>query len=803
FFFCSCQGLRKLAIHPIWLRLSTQKVLTWVPITCHLRKLSGFVEEKSDSRALFTVESFNLCLQSCTDIRSLRELHARILTQGLGDSIYLGSKLLNYYANFGALPESRLVFGKIINRNLSLWNSAIVGYFRADFADEALWLYTRLKSERIGFDSSTVTFCLKSCIKLRNIHFGRGLHVDALKVSLSKDNFVGSSLVGLYSRLGSINDAQKAFEEILDKDIVSYTAMVTGYAQYSDAFARMAFETTSDMQRKGLGANRVTLVSLLQAAGHLEALREGQSIHCYSIRRGIDILDEVLQTSIVNMYARCGANDLAASMLKQTRGTVASWNAMIAGLVHCGQSSLAIKYFSLMQQEVNIFPDSVTFANLLSACSDLPCAHHVASIHGYLVRRNIPLDVVLTTTLIEMYSKCNKSKRSRQLFDQLTIRDIVLYNVMISSYLQNGLADEAIKLLVKMTIIGVAPNSITLLSLLSAFANLTDIRKGRFVHGLVIRGGFQSNVDISNQIIHMYATCGKLDTARTIFNSITEKDLVSWTTMMMGCVTSGHADEALVVYQLMQQAGKRADSVTITTLLQALSQLGCLELVKEVHSYIYRTLSENDSATMNCVIMTYARCGRLDLSEVVFSSMGEKLLATWNTMIAAYGVHGCSNKVLELFKQLQKENLKPDELTFSSVLSACSHAGLVEDGLQIFHSMSSEYSIAPREEHYGCIVDLLGRAGRLEEAYNFVKCSPLNNKASALCALLAACGTHRNAELGEVVGRQLQELEPQNSGTYALASNVYAQGGKWSEAADLRIVAKQRGLRKLPGYSLV
>ncbi|XP_010936398.3 pentatricopeptide repeat-containing protein At4g21300-like [Elaeis guineensis] len=793
-----------MAFFPAGFRLSTRKILPLVPSRFHPRKASGFHEEELAFQELCTAERFAFCLCSCSDIRSLGKLHACILAHGFGDNIYLGSKLLNLYASFGGLPESQWVFRKIINRNLSLWNSAIVGYFRASYFEEVLCLYLNLKSQGIGMDSPAITFGLKSCIEFGNVEFGRGIHVDAFKFGLNGDKFVGSSLVGLYFSFQCMEDARQAFEEILDKDVIAYTAMITGHAQLSDFQSFKAFEIASDMQREGLDANRVTLVSLLQAAGKSEALKEGQSVHCYALRREIGHSDEVFQTSLVDMYARCGARTAAASVLRQMeRRSVASWNALIAGLIHHGQNSEALKNFSLMQQEGNISPDSITLANVLSACSDLNYTHFATRIHGYLIRRDIPLDIVLTTALIEMYSKCNKTTRARELFDQLIMRDVILYNVMISGYLQNHMINEATILFGEMVKAGVRPNSATVLSMLSTFANLADIISGKWIHGFVVRYCLQTDVDVSNQILHMYAKCGRIDIARTTFNSIAKKDLVSWTALMMGYVNYGHADEALALFQLMQQTGEKPDTVTITTLLQALPQLGCLEPVKEIHGYIYRTCLEKDTATMNSIINAYAKCGRLDTSEAVFNNMTERGLTSWNTMITAYGMHGYCKEVLELFNQMQKENLKPDELTFTSVLSACSHAGLVEAGWRVFNSISYEHSITPQEEHYGCMVDLLGRAGQLEEAYNFVKGSPLRDKVSASCALLAGCRIHRNTKLGEVIGSHLLDLEPMNSGTYSLVSNVYAQAGKWSEAANLRSIARERGLRKIPGYSLI
>ena len=769
------------------------------------RRLSGFIAgANSRCNRLSDVDKFALLFQNCTDVRSLKKLHARVLTLGLGRDVIVGSEILICYASLGVLCKTRLCFQGFLNDDLAQWNSVMVDIFRAGYPEEAILLYRGLKLRQIGLDEKTVTFGLKSCTELRNLLLGKGMHADSLKLGLSRDKFVGSSLVGLYSKLARMDDSQKAFEEILDKDIVSYTSMITGYSENMDSTSWNVFEIASDMSRSNLEVNRVTLVSLLQVAGNLGAIREGKSVHCYSIRRGIGVSDEILGTSLVHLYMQCGAYQLASAALKNSVQSVASWNAMLAGLVRTGQSGNAIHHFSVMLHEHKVVPDSVTYANLISACAELCNSGYAASVHAYLIRRCIPLDVVLATALIEVYLKCTRIMRSKHLFDQLVVKDVVSYNTMIYGYLQNGMANEAIALLKEMVAECVAPNFVTILSLLVAIADHKYFVRGRWIHGLSIRHGFCANVDIANQIIRMYSGCGKITSARIVFASLEKKNLISWTAMMMGCLFCGHGGETVELFQLlMQQHGNKPDSVTVMTAIQAVSELGHLKDVKQIHCFVYRALLEKDTKTINSLITAYAKCGRLDLSVGLFLSLEHRDLDSWNSMISAYGMHGFYTKVLEMFKLMEEGNINPDGLTFSSVLSACSHAGLIKEGLHIFQSMTSIYSVLPQEEHYGCIVDLLSRAGHLEEGYKLIKLSTLNDKSSVLCALLSACRTYGNTMLGQVISSELLELGQQNPGTYALISEVFAQKGQWNKSANIRNRAKENGSRKLPGSSLI
>ncbi|RCV44267.1 hypothetical protein SETIT_9G359700v2 [Setaria italica] len=768
------------------------------------RRLSGFIAGANSGYGRpCDVDKFAVLFQNCADVRSLKKLHARVLTLGLGRDVILGPEILICYASLGVLSKTGLCFEGFLNDDLAQWNSAMVDIFRAGYPEEAILLYRGLKLRQIGLDEKTVTFGLKSCTELRNLLLGKGMHADSLKLGLSRDNFVGSSLVRLYSKLARMDDSEKAFEEILDKDTVSYTSMITGYSENMDSTSWNAFEIASDMLWRNLEVSRVTLVSLLQVAGNLGAIREGKSVHCYSIRRGIGVSDEVLETSLVHMYSRCGAYQLASAVLKNSMQSVASWNALLAGLARTGQSGSAIHHFSVTLHEHKVIPDSVTYANVISACAELRNSGCAASVHAYLIRRSIPLDVVLATALIKVYFKCTRIMRSRRLFDQMMAKDVVSYNAMIYGYLQSGMANEAISLLKEMMAECVAPNSVTVRCLLVAIADDKNFVRGRWIHGFAIRHGFCSDVDIANQLIRMYSSCGKIAAARIVFASLEKKNLVSWTAMMMGCLSCGHGGETVQLCQLMQQYGEKPDSVTVMTAAQAASELGHLKGVKQIHCFVYRALLEKDTKTINSLITAYGKCGRLDLSVDLFLSLEHRNLDSWNSMISAYGMHGFYLKVLEMFKLMEEGNINPDGLTFSSVLSACSHAGLVKEGLRIFQSMTSMYSVLPQEEHYGCIVDLLSRAGHLEEGYKLIKLSTLNDRSSVLCALLSACRNHGNTMLGQIISNELLELEQQNPGTYALISEVFAQKGQWNKSANIRNRAKESGLRKLPGSSLI
>ncbi|KAF2299394.1 hypothetical protein GH714_031820 [Hevea brasiliensis] len=562
--------------------------------------------------------------------------------------------------------------------------------------------------------------CLKSCVEFGCLNFGRGVHVDAFKFGLNANSFVGSSLILLYAKYGDVDDAYKVFDEITPKDVVVYTSMITGYAKIGDHRAYGAFWVAGNMQQEKLDPNRVTLVSLLQAAAQLELLHEGLSIHAM-------LLDV----------------ELVAQMREGK------------------------------------------------------------SIHCFIIRTGFHLDLVAMTALIDMYSKCNCLIQASKLFNRIEARDVILCNVMMAGCLYNEFASEAVKTFTEMVRKCIKPNIGSILNVLGALSNLKDKKQGRCVHGYVLRQGFHLNVEVANQIIHMYANCGCISYARQVFNQLRNRDLVSWTSMMRGYIQHGQANESIDLFRLIQREKVEHDSVALTILLQAFCQLGHLSLAKEVHCHLYRAFFKRDIPVINSLITTYAKCGKLNMARNLFENATKKCTTSWNAMIAAYGMHGDCVNALKLFAHMKEENIEPDEVTFTSLLAACSRSGLVEDGLHTFRSMTEEYSIKPCEEHFSCLVDLLSRAGKLEEAYNLVKFLPSRQRAQALGALLAACRVHRNTEMGEMIGKNLLDLEPENASAYILVSNLYADGGKWDVAAKIRSMTKEKGLRRTHGYSLI
>jgi pentatricopeptide repeat protein len=413
-------------------------------------------------------------------------------------------------------------------------------------------------------------------------------------------------------------------------------------------------------------------------------------------------------------------------------------------------------------------------------------------------------------------------------------RDVVSWTAIIAGYTQSGNYDEAMQFFREMQLVRVKINSDTFTSILPACANLGALNLGREVHANIIRSGFQFNLFVGSALLDMYAKCGIIEEAQKVFAQMPERSLVSWNTVIAGYVQNGHVDEALELFKKMdtrnviswtamiagyaqdgqydkalkffgqmQLTGVKPDSDVFSCVLPACANLATLHAGKEVHEDIIRGGFHSNVFVENSLIDMYAKCGSIEDACRVFDKMPTRDVVSWTAMIVGYATHGYGKEALELFQQMQQSGTKPDHATFLGVLSACCHAGLVAEGQQYFDSMSHAYHISPGLEHYSCMVDILGRAGLLNEAVEFIHKMPIKPNAAVWGSLLGACITHMNIELGEYVAEHVLKLEPENAAHYVVLSNIYSAAGRWSDVEKVRKMMKERRIKRRPGCSWV
>ncbi|KAL5541079.1 hypothetical protein UlMin_043365 [Ulmus minor] len=551
----------------------------------------------------------------------------------------------------------------------------------------------------------------------------------------------------------------------------------------------------------GLQPNSFTFPPVLKAC---RSLVDGEKIHCSVLKLGFQ-WDIYVAASLIHMYTRFGFVDIARSLFNEMPiRDVGCWNAMISGFCQNGNATEALDVLGEMRLSGENM-DPVTVASLLTACAQSDERLSGILIHLYVIKQGLEFDLFVCNALINMYAKFGCLGHARRVFDQMVLRDLVSWNSIIAAFEQNDDPITALGFFYQMQKVGIQPDLLTLLSLASVIAQLTDHKKSRSVHAFILkRGWFMEDVAIGNAVVDMYAKLGAIDSARTVFDGQPVKDVVSWNTLITGYAQNGLASEAIELYSIMEEHKEIIPNQgTWVSILPAYSHLGAVQQGMKIHGQVIKKSLHSDVFVGTCLIDMYGKCGRLDDAMSLFDEVPRKTSVPWNAIIFCHGVHGHAEKVLKLFKEMINQGVKPDHVTFVSLFSACSHTGLVDEGQYYYQVMQKEFGIKPTLKHCGCIVDLLGRAGHLEKAYDFIKNMPMQPDASVWGALLGACRIHGNVELGKVASDRLFEVDKENIGYYVLLSNIYANFGKWEGVDKIRSVARDRGLRKTPGWSSI
>ncbi|KAM6564608.1 hypothetical protein CsatB_024606 [Cannabis sativa] len=471
--------------------------------------------------------------------------------------------------------------------------------------------------------------------------------------------------------------------------------------------------------------------------------------------------------------------------------------------------------------------------SLLETCSNMV---ELNQIHGQMLKTGLVSDTILANKLLTFCVLPNSGNLAyaQMFFDRFRKPNTFMWNTMIKGYSKNNQAEEALLLYHQMICQSVPHNNHTFPSLLKACSCLSALEETKQVHTRIIKMGFSSEVYAMNSLLHVYAITGSIEAASLVFDRIPQKDIVSfnsmingyakcgemsranelfrnmpeknvvtWTTMIYGYVNAGFDKEALNIFSEMQIAGVEPDGVTLATALSACARLGALDQGRWIHSYINKKRIHIDLIMGCALIDMYVKCGNMEQALEIFRAMERKDVSSWTAIIEGFAIHGQGKEALNWFIQMQIEGIKPNHITFTSILTACSYAGLVDEGKSLFQSMKDVHKLIPSLEHYGCMVDLLGRAGLLKEAQEFIETMPIKPNAAIWGALLNACQIHRHLELGKEIGKILVKLDPSHGGRYIHLSSIHAAAGEWNQAVRVRKQMTDLGVSKVPGCSLI
>ncbi|GAA0144050.1 hypothetical protein LIER_04592 [Lithospermum erythrorhizon] len=558
------------------------------------------------------------------------------------------------------------------------------------------------------------------------------------------------------------------------------------------------------MEFYGLEIDECTCTFAIKACTYLLDYEYGMGVVEKVLDRGTGG-NVFLGSSVINFLVKFDHVDEARRLFDgMRRKDVVSWNTMIRGYVKTGCFEEAVKLF-LDMRGYGTMPTSVTMLCLIQALEGIGNAVLGKCAHGCVLELGLREDVMVLTALVNMYGKIGDIRSSSSVFDMIERKSLVSWNAIISAYIQNGRVTDSFTLFQRLIYTGLDFDSVTIVSLLQGCSQISDLNMGKILHGVILRRKcFDLNVILMTSLLALYSKCGALELAKYIFAHMKEKNVVTWTALLVGLAQNGHAEDALRLFCRMQVEGVPPNSVTLVSLIHSCAHLGSLRKGKSVHARLLRGGFSLDDISMTALLDMYSKCGKINYAEKIFSYCWiSKDVVLWNSMISCYGLHGNGHQAINLLSRMIDEGVKPNETTFLSLLVACSHSGMVEEGIDLFDKMEPVYNIRPLDKHYACCVDILSRAGRLDEAQAFIAKMPFDPQSDVLESMMNGCRFYKNIDIGVKIADKLLALDSVNPGIYIVLSNIYAEVKKWDEVNYVRDLMRNRAVKKTPGYSVI
>lgn len=682
-----------------------------------------------------SVQIYKSILQACTKSRALAEakwVYAHLVKHGMECNKMLGDLVVITLVNCGGLEDALRVFCSLPHRSVFSWTAIIAGYSSAGKCREALSCYECMQEDSVAPDKYTFVSLLKTCSKIADIGEGRRIHADAVRHGVDLDIYVGSTLVSMYAKCGSIVDAQQVFDGLFQRDIVSWNAMLTAYAQQGQGIN--CLQIYSQMREEGVVPNARTFVSVIQACGtiaergavelvhgqHIKAgvLQKAREIHAGAIRLGF-ISDVFIGNSLVSMYAKCGTiEDAEHVFIGLSERDLVSWSAMLAAYAQQQEGEKALQIYERMHEE-GVTPDAMAFVSVLLACGTLAENEEITYVDGRSV-------------------KVKALQKAKEIYAGAKIR------------------------------------------------------------------GFALDEFVGSAAISLYAKCGSILDAEEVFELLPERNLVSWNAMLAAYAQEdSDGGKGLQIYQQMQEESIEPDEVTYLSAIEACGNLGSLENCLKIHQSLTQTQPDVGLSVATSLIHSYSKCGCMVAAQRVFDSLPRPDVVSWNALITGYSRVANCEMCVSCYQDMVLAGNRPDTVTFSALLYACSHSGLVNEGLEYFDSMVTYHGINPEIEHYVCIIDLVARAGFFSKAESLISQLPVKPNLTIWVSVLGACRKHGNVLLGRQAFNSALQLDPKHAAAYVLMSNIYSHAGLWDSVKEVQELRRAAGAWRKTGESLV
>ncbi|KAI5063567.1 hypothetical protein GOP47_0022114 [Adiantum capillus-veneris] len=763
-------------------------------------------------------------------------LHADAAKENLSSDLFVATALCGLYAKVGLEKHSESVFASLSCRDIVSWNAMLSAYIERGECEKALLLFRQMQEEGMNSNELTFVVALKACSTIAEkqdglsgdgytsnvipLQIGRALHADAQRRDFITGTFFGTGLLSMYGKCGAILEAEHLFSLMLECDTVSWNILISTYIQ--EGQGEKALRLYRQMQEEGVHLDHHTLVSALQACGILaekvEAflvdgqavkvmpLEIGQALHAAAYRKCLTS-DIYVSNTLVSMYGKCGIIRKAEIVFStQPIHDVVSWNSMLTAYIQLGLAGKALLLYKLMLEDES-HPDQLTFVILLQACGILAekeeahasrrhKTNHIAceigqALHEDVCKRGFASDIQVANTLVSAYGKCGKIHEAELVFVDSPWHGVVAWTAMLSAYVEQGQGERALQMYSQMQAEGMSPNHLTFMIALQACGILAEKEKALFVEGRslkacsleigkalhveVLMTGFDLEILVGTLLVTMYGKCGAIVEAENVFFASPLKDVNIWNAMLSIYVAQGKEGHAVGLYAMLKMETITVDDVTYLSILQACSETGSLEICNEIHFHLVSAGYDWISSMAATIIHTYGSCASIPEVDALFDGLPNPDVVSLTACISCHAGEESLTASEQVLEVVRLAGMKPDGVLFTLILSACSHTGLVVEGLEYFLSMNQDYGITASLRHISIMVDLLGRTGNFKKVGDLLKRMPEQDDYSFWLSLLGACRLHSNMELAKEAFSRAVKLHPEQGASYILMSNVYAE----------------------------
>eukprot|EP00250_Pteridium_aquilinum_P001987 c12200_g1_i1 orf=41-2116(+) len=601
---------------------------------------------------------------------------------------------------------------------------------------------------------------LRVCAKTKALQKGRQAHHFLIKQGLEENLIISNLLLHLYGACGALDELHCLFNRMHHLDLSSWNFAIK--AQALQGHHLDALQLFAHMQHQGLLPNKFILISLFTALTQHANLKSGMCIHACMCRSKID-MDVAVRTALIIMYGNCSELELARREFDNvSQHDAISWTAMIVVYAQQGRAEEALSLFDHMLWE-GVMPDTVTFVSALDACAGHEALIKGKQLHFFIMSSGLEVNVVIGTALVNMYGKCGCLLDACTTFLNMQERNLVSWNALMGSYSHNKKSGDAFQLFEQMLQEGTLPNKVTFVSTFDACSSIISTATGKQTHARIVGNAFEQDIVIQTALIDFYGNCGQFSRACRVFENMSDRDDVSLISIISACANCAAFFEG-----------------------------------KQLHGYIICSAFESNVVLGTALINMYSKCGSVQDAQNVFDRVHKRNIISWNAIIGAYCQNGLGKQTLSLYERMVLEKVKPDGVTFLSVLSACSHAGLLKEGCGCFLAMKQDYGIVPNVDHYNCMIDLLGRTGRLIEAEELIVNMPVEPCIASWTTLLSACRKEVDVVRAERAAFRLFDMDPEDTVPHVMLSNTYAAAGRVDDAEMVMTRMREKGLKKKP-----